>query len=268
MKKTIIWVCCILMSAIALVFVFQNVTTIVQPGEGGVKTVFGVPKPQTQHGLVWRFPGISEVEVYNTKQQSTNYDNVQLKAANLQNVYLSATVTYQVNGENLPAMVQECDMDNYVQDILSPKVISAFQDAIGKNDVWILITDKQMVTDAITYILADKLIDDSYLFIRDVNLKTYNFDAEYEQTVLGNLTTEMLLERAKIQTEIAREEAEQMLIKAMVEPQVAKEMSQAISNPLIIKYEAMKALQNWDGKAPSTIMNGAENALPIIGISK
>lgn len=266
MKKLIIWVSCILMSIIALVFVLMNITTIVYPGEGGVKTVFGEPILKTQHGLVWRFPGVSEVTVYNTKQQNADYDGIQLKASNLQNVYLSAAVTYKVNDENLPLMVQEYDMNNYVQEILSPKVEAAIQDAVGKNDIWLLVTDKQMVTDAIAYILTDKLAKDNYLLIADVNLKSYKFDKEYEQTVIDKLTTEVLLEKAKIQTEIAREEAAQMLEKAMVDPQVAKEMSKAISNPLIIKYEAMKALQKWDGQAPSTIMSGADNALPIISV--
>lgn len=267
-KTTLIVVCSLIIVGVLGVFVFKNTTTIIYPGEGGVKTVFGVPNPKTQHGLVWRIPGISEVTVYNTKQQNANYEGIQLKASNLQNVYLSAAVTYQINDENLPLMVQEYDMNNYVQEILSPKVEAAIQDAIGKNDIWLLVTDKQMVTDAISYILTDKLAKDNYLVIADVNLKSYKFDKEYEQTVLDKLTTEVLLEKAKIQTNIAREEAAQMLEKAMVDPKVAKEMSKAISNPLIIKYEAMKALQNWDGKAPSTIMSGAENALPIIGISK
>ncbi len=250
------------------VFVFKNTTTVVHPGEGGVKDTFGIVDPQTKHGLVWRFPGISKVNKYNTKQQTADYPEVELKASNLQMVYLNTSVTYQINDENLPAMVQEYDMNNYVQDILSPKVESALQDAIGKNDIWLLVTDKQTVTDAIEYILADKLKEDNYLLVKDVNLKTYKFDPQFEEAVLDKLTTEVKLEKAKVQTEIARQEAEQMLAKAMVEPKVAKEMSKAISNPLIIKYEAMKALQKWDGQAPSTIMSGADNALPIIGISK
>ena len=86
------------------------------------------------------------------------------------------------------------------------------------------------------------------------------------EAVLDKLTTEVKLEKAKVQTEIARQEAEQMLAKAMVEPKVAKEMSKAISNPLIIKYEAMKALNNWDGKLtlPNTLVTGTD-AMPIIG---
>lgn len=267
-KTTLIVVSSIIIVGIMVVFMFKNITTVVYPGEGGVKDTFGIVDTDTKHGLVFRFPGISKVTKYSTKQQTADYADVALKASNLQMVYLNTAVTYQINDEKLPLMVQEYDMNNYVQDILSPKVESALQDAIGKNDIWLLVTDKQIVTDAIEYILADKLAEDNYLIIKDVNLKTYKFDPKYEDAVLDKLTTEMKLEKAKIQTDIARQEAEQMLAKAMVEPQVAKEMSKAISNPLIVKYEAMKALQKWDGQAPSTIMSGAENALPIIGISK
>ncbi len=254
------------MVILSVVFVIKNTTTVVRPGNGGVKDTFGIVHPETKHGLVWRIPYVSHVTTYNTKQQTENYEEVALKASNLQMVYLDAAITYQVNDVNLPAMVQEYDMSNYVASILTPKVESALQDAIGKNDIWILVTDKQMVTDAIEYILADKLSEDNYLLIRDVNLKSYTFDPQYEEAVLDKLSTEVKLEKAKVQTEIARLEAEQMLAKAMVEPQVAKEMSKAISNPLIIKYEAMKALQKWDGQMPHTIMSGADNALPIISV--
>ena len=83
-KTTLIVVSSLIIVGVLGVFVFKNTTTIIYPGEGGVKTVFGVPNPKTQHGLVWRIPGVSEVTVYNTKQQNANYEGIQLKASNLQ----------------------------------------------------------------------------------------------------------------------------------------------------------------------------------------
>ncbi|MBE6452893.1 MAG: hypothetical protein E7012_05350 [Alphaproteobacteria bacterium] len=248
--------------------VIRNSYGITGPGEGGVLVTLGTVSPETKHGISFKMPFISELTNYNIRQQTTDYTDISLKTGDLQNVFLSFSVIYQINDLSLPEMVQEYDMNNYVQDILSPKVEAAVQDVIGENDVWLLVTKKQTVTDALKYILADKMSEDDYLVIRDVLLKAPKFDAYFENEVLAKLTEEVKLEKAKIQTQIAHEEAQQMLIKASVDPKVAEMMSKALSNPLIIKYEATKALRKWNGQAPSTIMSGAENTLPIIGINK
>ena len=41
------------------------------------------------------------------------------------------------------------------------------------------------------------------------------------------------------------------------------ELSKALSNPLVVKYEAIKALQKWDGKLPNSLVI-SDDALPII----
>ncbi len=267
MKKAII-AFLILSGLWLLLTIGHNAYDIVPIGEGGVLVTLGKASPKTKHGLVIKVPLISEVLKYSTRQQSQSYDNLGLKTADLQNVFLSCTVIYQINDENLPKMVQQYNMDRYVAEILSPKVEAAFQDAVGKNDVWLLVTEKQTVTDAIAYIINDKLNEDSFLIMKDVLLKAPVFEKKFEDEILAKLTEEVKLEKAKIQTQIAYQEAEQMLAKASVDPKVVEQMSKAITNPLIIKYEAMKALNKWKGDVPSTFMNGTENALPFIGVSK
>lgn len=249
-------------------FIIRNSYDITGPWEGGVLVTLGNVSPETKHGLTIKFPFISELMNYNTRQQTTDYSNINLKTKDLQNTILSFSVIYKINPSSLPEMVQEYDMNNYAQDILSPRVEAAVQDVVGRNDVWLLVTDKQTVTNALKYVLADKLSEDDYLMLKDVLLKTPKFDPHFENEILAKLTEEVKLEKAKIQTQIAHEEAQQMLIKASVDPQIVEKMSKALSNPLIIKYEAAKALRNWNGQTPSTIMSGTENALPVIGIGK
>ena len=246
----------------------RNFVRITGPGEGGVLVTLGSVSTDTKHGLTFVFPFISELTNYNTKQQTKDYVGLALKTKDLQNTYLSFSVIYQINEEYLPNMVNEYDMNNYVDDILSPKVEAAVQDVVGENDVWLLVTEKQTITDALKYILADKLLEDDYLILREVLLKTPKFDARFEYEVLNKLTEEVKLQKAKIQTEIAHEEAKQMLAKASVDPKVAEMMSRAITNPLIIKYEAMKALNKWNGETPSTVIGGTNGAIPILGLGK
>lgn len=248
--------------------VANNSYGITPPGEGGVIVTLGSVSSETNHGFTLKWPVISKLVNYNLRQQNKDYANLGLKTRDLQNVYLSFSVIYQINGEKLPLMVQEYGMNNYVHDILSPKIEAAIQEVVGKNDVWLLVTDKAMITEALEYILSDKLSEDNYLLLKDVLLKTPKFDKLFEDEILAKLTDEVKLEKAKIQTQIVQEEAKQMFAKASVDPQVMEMMSEAITNPLIIKYEAMKALNKWNGEVPSTVISGTDNALPIIGIKK
>lgn len=267
MKKAFIAII-VVASVYLFMFVLNNSYGITPPGEAGVVVTLGDVGEKVNHGFTMKWPFISKLENYSVRQQTKDYEHFALKTSSLQNVFLSFSVIYQVNEEKLLDMVKEYDMSNYTQDILSPKVEAAIQDVVGKNDVWFLITDKQLVADAFEYILADKVAEDNYLLVRDVLLKTPKFDADFENQVLAKMTDEVKIERAKLQTEIVKEEAKQMLEKASVDPIVVEKMSKALTNPLIIKYEAMKALNKWNGEAPNTVISGSESALPIVGVSK
>ena len=266
--KKALWIAFTILMVYFVAFIGINSYDIVPIGEGGVLVTLGKANPKTKYGFVLKVPFISEVQKYNIRQQTQSYNNLELKTGDLQNVKLSCSVIYQIEDENLPHMVQTYNMNQYVEDIISPRVESAFQDAVGKNDIWLLVADKQTVTDAIAYILDDKLKEDNFIELKDVLLKAPVFDKKFEDEILAKLTEEVKLEKAKIQTQIAYQEAEQMLAKASVDPKVVELMSKAITNPLIIKYEATKALNKWKGDVPSTLMNGAENAMPIIGVNK
>lgn len=244
----------------------KNCYDIVYPGEGGVKMTFGTVKDQTFHGLVLKIPFVEEVKKYNVTQQTQSYSKLALKTKDLQNVFLSCSVIYQINEENLPNMVKNVNMDNYINDILTPRVENAVLETIGKNDVWLLITQMAMVREATRYIISDQLSVDNYVTIKDVLFKDPDFDAQFKTAILDKLTEEVLLERAKIQTQKVEQEALQALAMASVEPKIAELLNKAISNPLIIKYEAMKALNNWDGKLtlPNTLVTNTD-AMPIIG---
>ena len=270
MKKTkSIWatLLIVVVTAWALTTIAFNSYEIVEPGLSGVKTRLGTVDTVSYHGFVLKWPLIEKVKKYNTKQQTQSYPSLNLKTKDIQNVSLSCSVIYQINDENLPNMVKNINMDTYVDDILTPRVENAILETIGKNDVWLLITQMDIVREATHYIIKDQLSADNYLILKDVLFKDPDFDPQFKTAILDKLTEEVLLERAKIQTQKVEQEALQAIAMASVEPKILEQMNKAISNPLIIKYEAMKALNNWDGhlNLPNTLVGGT-NALPIIGV--
>ena len=160
MKKCVIFLL-VLGGLYFCLLVANNSYGVTPPGEAGVIVTLGSVSSETNHGFTLKWPAISKLMNYNARQQNKDYVDMGLKTRDLQNAYLSFSVIYQINDEKLPSMVQEYDMNNYVEDILSPKVEAAIQDVVGKNDVWLLVTDKQTITEALKYILSDKLSEDS-----------------------------------------------------------------------------------------------------------
>jgi len=251
-------------------FIGRNSYEIVPPGMTGARVTLGSVDSVPVKGFVWKLPFISEVIQMNTQQQTYVYHSEDVKANNIQKVSLNCSIIYQITDANVPKMIQNIDRHRYLETILVPRISSALQETIGKNDVFLLVTKPEMIREATQYILADQLLIDNYLQIKEVLFDTPKFSPEFEEAVNKKLTEEQLLEVAKIQTRKVEEEAKQALALASVDPQVAALLNRAITNPLIIKYEAIKALQKWDGKLnlPSTLMMSGENGnmLPIVPI--
>ncbi len=270
MKKTLYLVLGSIIVVYLCSFVVRNSYDIVPPGMTGARVTLGTVSDEAVKGFVWKVPFISNVIKMNTRQQTYVYHSENVKANNIQKVSLNCSIIYQVTENNVPKMIQNVDCDNYLETILMPRISSALQETIGKNDVFLLVTKPEMIREATQYILADQLKTDDYLQIKEVLFDTPKFSDEFEDAINKKLTEQQLLEFAQIQTKKVEEEAKQALLLASVEPQVLSLLNKAMTNPLIIKYEAMKALQKWDGKLnlPSTLMMSGEsgNVLPVLPI--
>lgn len=254
-----------------ITFVFvciaKNATYVVEPQEVGALVTLGKINPEAKEGFGFKMPGISKVVTANAVQQTVTYQSEGLKAKTMQSVGLTCSIIYQINRENFPLMYRNVDMDRYVETILNPRVEDALQMTIGKNDVLLLVTNQELIREGVSYILKDQLKQENYLIVQDILFSKPKFDPEFEKWVEKTVTEEKRLDYAKAQTRIVEEEAQQALTRAMVDPQVIKELNKVMTNPLIIKYEAMKALQNWNGDTPSTLMLPGDKAMPIIGIN-
>ncbi len=263
--KKIIYALVGVVAVYAVLLVAVNCYDIVPPGMTGAKVTLGKVAPEAVTGFVWKAPFISKVVQTDTRQQTFDFVSKDIKAGNVQPLSLNCSVIYRVVGDNFPKMLSNLDPATYRETILVPHINSALQETIGKNDALLLVTQPEMVREATQYILADELKTDNYIQIVDVLFSKPKFSAEFEEAINKKTTEEQLVAYAKIHTQRVEEEAEQALIMAAVDVKVAKQLNDVIHNPLIIKYEAMKALRKWNGELPSSLMlNGAENAVPVV----
>lgn len=249
-------------------FIFQNATSIAPPGTTAAKVTFGRVSEEAYQGLFWRLPFCSYPVIVNTRQQINLYESRNVKTRDLQTIGLDCTVIYQVNSEKVPAIVTSVNPEKIDSVVLFPRLANALQETIGQNDVYLLVTQQEMVREATRYILTDMLSADGFITVKDILFSKPIFSPQFEKVIEERMIAGQLLEITRIETLKVEEEAKQLLLKASADLDVLKRKNQILSNPLIIKYEAMKLLQNWDGKVPSTlVVSGNESLLPVFPVN-
>lgn len=243
-------------------FLALNSIDVIPVGMTGAKETLGVVDSKPRKGWVLKEPFISRIIKVNTRQQTYNFET-SFKTNNGQNVKVPVSIVYQFREQNVPDMVKNINVATYQDLILAPYLTNALQDAIGKSDPFLLVTNTDMVSSATRYILENQLNQNQYIQIKDILFGKPIFPKSLEDAIEKKLTETQLVELAKIQTLRVQEEAKQMLAMASANAKGVAELSKALSNPLVVKYEAIKALQKWDGKLPNSLVI-SDDALPII----
>lgn len=243
-------------------FLALNSIDVIPVGMTGAKETLGVVDSKPRKGWVLKEPFISRIIKVNTRQQTYNFET-SFKTNDGQNVKVPVSIVYQFREQNVPDMVKNINVATYQDLILAPYLTNALQDAIGKSDPFLLVTNTDMVSSATRYILENQLNQNQYIQIKDILFGKPIFPKSLEDAIEKKLTETQLVELAKIQTLRVQEEAKQMLAMASANAKGVAELSKALSNPLVVKYEAIKALQKWDGKLPNSLVI-SDDALPII----
>lgn len=261
MKKLI--VCMAIIAGVwGCLFLALNSIDVIPVGMTGAKETLGVVDSKPRKGWVLKEPFISRIIKVNTRQQTYNFET-SFKTNDGQNVKVPVSIVYQFREQNVPDMVKNINVATYQDLILAPYLTNALQDAIGKSDPFLLVTNTDMVSSATRYILENQLNQNQYIQIKDILFGKPIFPKSLEDAIEKKLTETQLVELAKIQTLRVQEEAKQMLAMASANAKGVAELSKALSNPLVVKYEAIKALQKWDGKLPNSLVI-SDDALPII----
>lgn len=250
------------------IFVFRNAMSIAPPGTTAAKVTFGHVSEEAYEGFFWRVPFCSYPVIVNTRQQTNLYESREVKTRDLQTIGLDCTVIYQINSEKVPAIIKNVNPEKIDSVVLFPRLANALQETIGKNDVYLLVTQQEMVREATRYILTDMLATDGFITVKDILFSKPKFSPQFEKVIEERMIAGQLLEITRIETQKVEEEAKQLLLKASADLDVLKRKNQLLTNPLIIKYEAMKLLQNWNGNLPSTlVISGNESLLPVFPVN-
>lgn len=265
MKKTrFILVAIIAIYVIALAVV--NIVKIVRPGEAAaIEFLGGVDDKSYSNGPVVVWPG-SKVVSFNVREQKYEY-KMNLKTSSMQDVTVSGAINYNLNAENVHRLYQ-CVGEDYRPVIITPLLEGALNETIGKQSPEFIVSQPEMIREAVLYIMKDQLEPTQLIYISDLRLFKPQFDEKFEEAIKDKVVAQQIAEKAKFETERVKQEAQQMREKMEAEAYGLKLKSKALNNPLIVRYEYAKAMGKWEGKLPQTLVVGQNGTMPFLPLSK
>lgn len=259
------------MIAIIAVYVISlvviNIVNIVRPGEAAAVEFMGkVDEKSYKNGPVFVIPG-SKVVRYNIRQQALPFQ-MDLKTTELIDIHIDGMINYNVNPKKVHLLHKNIG-EQYREVLVTPLLRGALSQTIGKQSPEFIVSQPEMIREAMLYIIQDQLGSEDYIKVNDFRTYCPQFDERFETAVVDKAIAKQLAEKARIETERVKEEAKQMKEKLEAEAYGLNLKSKSLNNPLIVRYEYAKAMGNWRGDTPSTLVIGQNSGtVPFLPLSK
>lgn len=279
----------LIISAIILLTLAVNSYTTVEAGHNKVATLFGKvqPEPYTE-GLHIVNPLLNFID-FDLKQQTYTWEKVQVPSQDKLKTSMDISVTFRLDGENTPTILQNTGtLNEVVTKHITPKVRSLLREA-GKTvsqsqDFYLDDVQQQLqvyMEDGLKAYLLEKGVIVTAVLFRDVTLPQVVTSA-----VIQTKERQEQLEREKAQLKIVEQQAQQQVkqaqareIAAISDANATRTKSdaeaykieklaeaQAKANTILarsitkelINYNAVK---QWNGAYPQTLMSGDKSGV-------
>ena len=247
-------------------FTAINSTCFVPTGHRAAKTSGKATVERSYpEGFMFKFPIWDEVYVFDCREQLYNYQVV-VRSRENQRVTLIGAINYQVNGDNVHLLLKNVGDENvYREKLLTPLITDALNDVLSTYSIDYIATSRDVIKEAVIYIINDQLGSNDYIFLNQVRMYNPEFEKAIEDALRDVAKREQMLKLAIVETQIVEQEAEQMKLRLSAEAYGVKMTSDALTNPVIVKYLYGKAFNNWKGNTPNTVVVG-QSTLPVMSI--
>lgn len=267
MKKSIIITAIAVLVAFVAAFVLVNSYVPVPAGHRAAKDFQGYVYPESyESGPHFTWPFVSFMQVYDVREQKAIYGFSVKEGQFMQDVKISGALNYHLNGDNVHLLYQKVGKDrDYKKVIIDPLVESSVNEIIGKHSSEFVVSQQDMIREAVLYIVRDRLPEANLVDVTDFHFFKPTFTKKYEAAIEEKAVAQQISEKAKYETLRVEEEAKQMKLRFEAEAHGINLKSEAMRNPLIVEYEYAKAFGKWEGKVPSTLMVG-QNGVPFVNV--
>ena len=272
---------------IFLLCVLLGASASVPQGSVGILLRFGKANTEIMTpGLHMKVPFSDTIE--NIPVSTFRYDtgNLGLKSKDSQEIVSNITVTLHTKSDN-------CAVDLYTQTggdsdkiadlIVKPTVIGITGSQFSSYTIEELVTKRADLKNGLFKSVRDKL-GAQCLAVEDVNITTFGFSDQYNQSIEGKviaeqsrLTAQLTLDKEKISSEIrvvnAKADAEAEIAKADGDSKAVKLRADAEADAIRVKASALNAApasyvnyiaaQQWNGQLPQVTNGTPLLSLPV-----
>ncbi len=259
MKNTFLYIIiAVLLVAVGISF---SGITVIDTGFRGIKTRFGkvVGEPLVE-GIYFYNPITTDIKTIDTRVQRSQL-KMSAYTKDVQQADLVITINSSVDENNAHILYQEIGMD-YKTKVLTPQILKAVKDTIGKWEADLLVSNREKASDEILKSLKESMAP-AHIQVQGVVIEDINYSTQFERAIEEKQIATQDAIKAKNKTKQVEEEANQKILSAKAEAESMRIRSQALSqNQNLVAYEAV---QKWDGKLPVNIYGSAP--LPFINIA-
>jgi len=237
--------------------------TVISAGHTGVVVTLGEVNPVTlTEGLHFVNP-ISQIKDVNVQLQKTQLTGASASTKDLQQVHTDIVVQYRLNAEHVPRIYKEFGL-NVDEKVLGPAINEAFKTVTAHYTSEELITKRGVVSDEIQNSLKGKVAPFN-IDVSGISLVNFGFSAEYQKAIEQKVIATQ--QTAKAEQDLARikVEAASRIAQAEGEAKAIAIQASAIQSNGGQNYVQLQWIEKWDGKLPSTVLNGSNGMMLNMG---
>ncbi len=249
----------VLIVAGAAFFALGTGLVTIDPQERGIVVSYLSPKGYRdqilQPGLRWILPGFEHVVVYPISKQTytmsiapsegqiTGDDSVAARTADGQEIYVDASVIYEINRDEV-ITVHIAWQDRYIDELVRPQSRGIIRNAVAQFKVEEVITSKRAEMIQQIYDTLKIKLEENGITLVDFVLRNITFSTEYAASVEQKQIAEQLALQAAYVVQQKQQEAQQAIETAKGQAESVKINAQGAADARLIQAEAeAQALQ-------------------------
>jgi regulator of protease activity HflC (stomatin/prohibitin superfamily) len=262
-KYIVLGISFILLSVLMLLL---NPFIIVNAGEKGVVMNWGAVSDKVfGEGLHFVIPIQQSVKKINTK--TVKYETkVAAYSSDTQTVDSQVALNYHLQGNKVNKIYQEIGDIKSVEDtIVNPSIQETVKAAIAKSTAGELLEKRASLLEEIRTSLTERLSKRN-IILDDFSLMNFRFSDQYERAVELKQVAQQQALKAENDLKRVQTEAQQRVSQAEAEAKAIQIQAQAITQQGGKDYVQLKAIEQWDGALPKSMVSNA--TLPFLNIEQ
>jgi regulator of protease activity HflC (stomatin/prohibitin superfamily) len=237
--------------------------TVISAGHTGVQVTLGeVSSVPLTEGVHFVSP-ISQVKDVDVRLQKDQLAGANASTKDLQVVHTDIVVQYRLNAAKVPQIYKDFGL-NVDEKVLGPAINESFKTVTAKYTSEELVTKRQVVSDEIHQMLKTKVAPFD-IDVSGISLVNFGFSADYQKSIEAKVIATQQTAKAEQDLKRIEVEARSRIAQADGEAKAIAIQAAAIQSNGGQNYVQLQWIEKWDGKLPSTVLNGSNGMMLNMG---